>query len=354
MRQHSRSSTLVIGLGLVALVIAGCERPPPKSTQTGYRGTGMEQVVNPRTEKAKIAKKLPDVQPKADPGGQKANVAYKNVQVLGDLTENEFNRLMAAITEWVSPEQGCAYCHNVENLAEDSVYTKIVARRMLQMNRSINEKWATHVGQTGVTCYTCHAGNPVPKNIWFTDPRAAAAPKSFTGYNAGGQNRANPSVGLTSMTADPYSPLLMEKGVIRVAGKTALPTGNTTPIQSAEATYALMIHMSEGLGVNCTFCHNTRAFSSWSTSTPQRVTAWHGIQMVRDLNVTYLNPLKPVYPTDRLGKLGDAPKGFCTTCHQGLNKPLNGAQMMKDYPELNRASLQSIALPTTPLKRPQP
>jgi photosynthetic reaction center cytochrome c subunit len=345
----------VAGVVLAGLAVAGCERPPPKSTQTGYRGTGMEQVVNPRTEKKLLAAaKLPEVQPKADPGGPNAKVNYKNVQVLGDLTENEFNRLMIAITEWVSPEQGCAYCHNVENLAEDSVYTKIVTRRMLQMNRSINEQWRSHVGATGVTCYTCHAGNPVPKNIWFKDERANAAPKSWAGYNAGGQNRANPSVGLTSMTADPYTQLLNEKGNIRVAAKTALPTDYKMPIQDAEKTYALMIHMSEGLGVNCTFCHNTRSFSNWSTSTPQRVSAWHGIQMVRDLNTTYLDPLRPVYPVERLGKVGDAPKAFCTTCHQGLNKPLAGQQMLKDYLDLNKASLQNIPLPTTPLKRPSP
>ena len=83
-----------------------------------------------------------------------------------------------------------------------------------------------------------------------------------------------------------------------------------------------MIHMSEGLGVNCTFCHNTRAFSQWKESTPQRVTAWHGIQMVRELNASYLDPLKPTYPANRLGALGDAPKANCTTCHQGVNKPL--------------------------------
>ena len=45
-----------------------------------------------------------------------------------------------------------------------------------------------------------------------------------------------------------------------------------------------MIAISKSLGVNCTFCHNTREFGQWAESTPQRVTAWHGIQMVRDLN----------------------------------------------------------------------
>ncbi len=95
-----------------------------------------------------------------------------------------------------------------------------------------------------------------------------------------------------------------------------------------------MIHMAEGLGVNCTYCHNSRAFSSWEESTPKRVTAWHGIRMVRDINGNFITPLTPVLPEARLGPEGDPPKANCTTCHQGLPKPLNGAQMLKDYPEL--------------------
>jgi hypothetical protein len=39
-----------IACGLIATVLLqGCERPPIKSTQNGYRGTAMVQVVNPRT-----------------------------------------------------------------------------------------------------------------------------------------------------------------------------------------------------------------------------------------------------------------------------------------------------------------
>jgi len=324
-----------------ALLLAACERPPTKSTQQGYRGVGMEQVINPRTAaKTAAATKLPDLIPAADPGGKKASEVYKNVKVLGDLTENEFNRVMAAITEWVSPEQGCAYCHNVENMADDGLYTKTVSRRMLQMTRHINETWKTHVGATGVTCYTCHAGNPVPKNIWFSDDYKVV-PTRMAGYTGGGQNHANKSVGLTSMTSDPFTDLLGgAANEIRVQSAKALPGTHTASIQSTEKTYALMIHMSEGLGVNCTFCHNSRAFGNWSTSTPQRTTAWHGIRMVRDLNAAFLTPLKATYPANRLGKHGDAPKAFCSTCHQGQAKPLNGAQMLKSYLELNKTALK--------------
>jgi photosynthetic reaction center cytochrome c subunit len=93
--------------------------------------------------------------------------------------------------------------------------------------------------------------------------------------------------------------------------------------------------MSTALGVNCTFCHNSRSFSSWETSPPQRLTAWHGIRMVRNINNEYIEALRPVFPPNRLGPMGDTLKVNCATCHQGVFQPLYGAEMLKDYPELN-------------------
>lgn len=34
-------------------------------------------------------------------------------------------------------------------------------------------------------------------------------------------------------------------------------------IQQTEQTYGLMMHFSNSLGVNCTFCHNSRNFHVW-------------------------------------------------------------------------------------------
>jgi photosynthetic reaction center cytochrome c subunit len=146
-----------------------------------------------------------------------------------------------------------------------------------------------------------------------------------------GQNVVTKTSNVTSLPYDYASDYLLKDNKIRVHTLTALPSGNKASIMETEATYGLMVHMSSGLGVNCTFCHNSRAFNAWDESPPQRVTAWHGIRMARSLNVNYLDPLKPVYPPERLGRLGDAPKANCTTCHQGQNKPLNGVSMLKDY-----------------------
>jgi photosynthetic reaction center cytochrome c subunit len=322
-----------------ALLLAGCERPPIDSTQIGYRGTGMELVSNPRlTAKTAALHVAPPAQPPVPADGPKAKEVFKNVKVLGELSAGEFTRHMVAITQWVAPEQGCNYCHNPQDLSDDSVYTKVVARRMIQMTQHLNGDWGKHVGQTGVTCYTCHRGNPVPAQTWSAGLPSGKA--MFLGDAKAMQNRPAKTVGLASLPYDPFSHYLKGEEAIRVNTKTALPTDNTRNIKDAEHTYALMMHMSGSLGVNCTFCHNTRSFASWE-GPPQRVTAYHGIRMVRDVNLAYLEPLADTFPANRKGPAGDVLKISCGTCHQGANKPLNGAKMLKDHPEL--AALAKVA-----------
>jgi photosynthetic reaction center cytochrome c subunit len=314
-----------------SLLVAACDLPPQESEQNGYRGTGMDQIRSPeRVDALKAANQIPEAQPEAPKDGPPVSQIYQNVQVLGHLSEGEFLRIMTAITEWVMPEQGCGGCHS-DNLADDSMYTKVVSRRMLQMTQTINANWSNHVAPAGVTCYTCHRGNPVPQNIWFLDPGPVTP--AYMG-NRNGQNAPASSVAYSTLPYDPFSTLLKDLKQIRVQSTVALPTQLASvgkPIQDTELTYALMTHMSTGLGVNCTFCHNSRAFGSWEQSPPQRMTAWYGLRMVADLNHTYLDPLKPVYPDNRLGPTGDAPKANCATCHQGVNKPLYGVSMLKDY-----------------------
>jgi photosynthetic reaction center cytochrome c subunit len=329
-----RPLTLGLLAGTALATLGGCERPPVDSEQLGYRGTGMVQVSNPR-----LAASQPDIPaaiPPVPQGGPTAGELLQNVQVLGDLSVAEFTRTMNAITTWVSPEQGCDYCHVSGDRASEDIYTKVVSRRMLQMTQAINRQWGDHVGQTGVTCFTCHRGQNVPANIWFADDSAANA-SHFAG-NRAGQNRPAESVGLASLPADPFSSLLTSTGddvAIRVQTG-PFPENAGPTIHSAEATYGLMMHISGALGVNCTYCHNTASFGNWEGSRPTRVKAYHGIQMVQDLNEHYLVPLGPVYPENRLGPAGDPPKAFCTTCHAGQAKPLNGAKMAVDYPAFAR------------------
>ena len=175
-------------LAAAAVLLAGCDRPPVNTVQHGYRGTAMEQLYNPRALAAQApANALPADTPMVPPGGPTAAETFKNVKVVGDLGAAEFARLMVSMTAWVLPEQGCAYCHKAgEDFSSDVLYTKVVARRMLQMTRHINTDWKTHVADTGVTCYTCHRGQPVPAKLWFapaTDPHAAG-PRGRAGVAA--------------------------------------------------------------------------------------------------------------------------------------------------------------------------
>ena len=323
---------------LLAGVLAGCERPPVDTVQRGYRGTGMVEVYNPRT----VAKQVPGNQlPEAIapipavPGGPTAGQTYQNVKVLGELGVGEFTRLMVAMTAWVAPKQGCTYCHAADNFASDTLYTKVVARRMLEMTRHINSDWKTHVAETGVTCYTCHRGEPVPAKVWYAPAEQKQA--SRAAGNKAGQNSPAPTVAFAALPNDPFTPFLMQASDIRVVGATALQSGNRHSTKQTEYTYGLMMHMSDSLGVNCTYCHNSRSFTDWEASTPQRATAWYGIRMARDLNTQYLAPLASTFPAARLGPTGDAPKLNCATCHQGAFKPLYGASMLKDHPELTSA-----------------
>jgi photosynthetic reaction center cytochrome c subunit len=331
-------------IGLVLLT--ACERPPVQSTQREPRGAALQQVNNPRSLAAQAAAQpaVPDLPPPGSNDGPKAKDVYQNVKVLGDLSVGEFTRHMLAITAWVSPAEGCTYCHGA-NLADDSKYTKVVARRMIQMNQHLNVDWAKHVGATGVTCYTCHRGNPVPANVWF----APQTPKNNyarpgMGDDAG-QNKAEPSIALASLPYDPFTPYLSGSEPIRVQTNTPLPTGNRASTKQAEHTYSLMMHMSKSLGVNCTYCHNTQSFLTWNE---QRVTAYHGIRMARDVNTAYIEPLTSAFPANRLGATGDVAKANCATCHQGVNKPLGGLAMAKNWPGLMTTALQTPAAAVAP------
>ena len=320
------------GVFTVAVLVGpDWDLPPYDGLQTGYRGTAMVQVIDQEKQAALVQANIAPESPwDPDPDGERAGDLYENVQLLGHLSDDQFNHFMASITEWISPEEGCNYCHNPENLASDEVYTKNISRRMIQMTQTINVEWQNHVGGVGVTCYTCHRGQVIPANYWVRDsgpPQAAG----MLGYRDG-QNVASASTGGTSLPYDYASAFLLEDRNIRVHSNTALPTGeNETTTRDTEWTWALMMQMSEGLGVNCTFCHNSRAFNAWDESPPQRVSAWHGIRMARAINNTYIQPLSGDLPPERLGPHGDPFKVNCSTCHNGVNKPLYGASMLEPY-----------------------
>jgi photosynthetic reaction center cytochrome c subunit len=335
--------TTAAALLLPALLLAGCELGVKQSTQTGYRGTGMAQIVDPDTVvKAAVIPPTPYELPA--PGGPTARDSYQNVTVLGDLSAEEFNHLMASITEWVSPEQGCNYCHNPENLASDEVYAKNVARQMLKMTWAINSQWNSHVGKTGVTCWTCHKGQPLPAAKWAN--AAPQDPNSILG-NRHGQNAPSETAGWASLPNNFFERYLnADPKDIRVIPASAYPWGGgKIGTKETEYNYGLMMRMSTALGVNCTYCHNSRSFSKWNASTPQRTTAWHGLRMAASINHDWITPIAGLFPAGQKGPAGDPWKVNCATCHGGQPKPLGGVSMLKDYPYLKAAPKAAAPLP---------
>lgn len=306
------------------------------SVQTGPRGTGMEVIKfadEAETADPTLAAFYTD--PAVPPVGDEvlAGDVWENLQVIGDLTEDNFNRLMLAMTEWVAPEQGCAYCHGEEgDFASDALYTKVVSRRMLEMNRAINEGWGVHVAPAGVTCFTCHRGQNVPTDVWFDLTPVVA---SMAGWSAN-QNRVTPVSQWTSLPSDALQKFLVEYEPIRVHDLAPrVESAGTPTIQDAERTFSLMNYFSNSLDANCTYCHNTRALYDLDQSTPQLLQAQLGIAMALDLNNEYLLPLAAELPANRLGPVnGDGPKVGCATCHKGHVKPLGGLNVLADWPEL--------------------
>ncbi|WP_051504374.1 photosynthetic reaction center cytochrome PufC [Sphingomonas jaspsi] len=339
--------TRAFAIALIAalpLTVTACDLKPKEATQNGYRGTGMDTIKDAASAVAADVP-APPYAPPPETGAMPAPGQYKNLQVLGDLSDEQLSYTMASITQWVAPKEGCNYCHNPANMASDELYTKVVARRMLQMTRAINQGWTNHVGQTGVTCYTCHRGQHIPTEHW-TLP--AADPTSIVGNRHGQNNPVSNSAysSLPNAALASYLQGLAAPEDIRVVSKTARPTpADRVSVKQTEATYAMMAHITSALGVNCTYCHNAQSFQSWATSNPPRQTAWYGVRMVRDLNGHYLTPLAGVLPANRKGEAGDPFKINCATCHQGQNKPLGGVAMSKDYPSLRKGAYQQAAAP---------
>lgn len=326
-----RSQSIAVLALAGTVLLAGCELPPQKSTQAGFRGVALQQIYSPeRLAETAEPNQLPAALPAAPADSSKAANLYQNVQALGHVSGAEFVRTMAAMTAWVAPtsgpEAGCAYCHNTANMASDEKYQKVVARKMLQMTQQVNANWTGHVKATGVTCYTCHRGNQVPQGTWF--------------YTDENQNLRH----------------YLDRDDVRVQSQAALRSeqDNRSSVMQTEYTYGLMISMSSSLGVNCTYCHNSRAFSNWEQSPPQRLVALRGVRMVRDLNLNYMLPLQDVWPSANhakghltndgtlkpwhvnanisRGPMGDGAKLQCSTCHNGIYKPLYGRPMAPDYP----------------------
>jgi len=283
--------------------------------------------------------------PPAPAGGADTPAHFKNVTVLTDVGAAEFMRLQTAITAWVAPEQGCSFCHGGSDYASDARPEKRVARVMLLMTRHLNSDWTKHLAGAGVTCYTCHRGQPVPPEIWFP-----STPPQHNAFIDRQENwRESADTVRKFFPDDSYAEYLYDDEPISVQSTTVEPSGTVSSRIEAKRIYELMMTMSDGIGVNCGYCHNSRYFASWAQSTPYRWIGYDGIRLLRDINTNYLRRVASTAPQTRaLTKVTNLPVlppqqvypqtgnglALCATCHLGITRPLNGVNLVHDYPEL--------------------
>ena len=320
----------------VAAMIVGFGQPfPTESQQTGPRGTGMhvqefvsDLAVYPDVEGFFTSEPIVPVE-----GAAMMGSADGVPPALANLTPENYERLVTAMRDWTG----------IPDLLEpgnDSYQTQ-VAYSMIEMTQNINQNWIGHVqanAEVGVTCYTCHRGQAVPNNVWF---KVSPVNSNVAGWSAN-QNRVTMVSNFTSLPSDYLETYLLADengnyaniGVHDLESRVQQQPGDPL-IQQAERTYAFMNYFANSLGVNCVFCHNSRAFYDPGQVTPQWATASLGIAMVQETLEQYILPLQDVLPAERLGPVyADVPKLACRTCHQGEQQPLNGLNVIRNWPEL--------------------
>jgi photosynthetic reaction center cytochrome c subunit len=317
------------------IVIAG-QPFATASQQTGPRGTGMhvqEFVSSLEAGDPTVAGFFNSEPIVPAEGAAVVGDAEGVPPSLANLTPENYDRLLTAMREWTG----------IPDLMEpgNDSYQTTVAYSMIEMTQNINQNWAAHVqanAEVGVTCYTCHRGQPVPNNVWF---RVSPVNSNVAGWSAN-QNRVTMVSNFTSLPSDyletyllanedgSYNSALVHDLESRVQQQPGDPL-----IQQTERTYAYMNYFANSLGVNCVFCHNSRAFYDPAQVTPQWATASLGIIMVQEQLAEYILPLQDVLPAERLGPVyADVPKLACRTCHQGEQQPLNGLNVIRNWPEL--------------------
>jgi hypothetical protein len=145
--QAMKRFTLARGAWPRAALLAGCERRPPMDSRAARlsrhrHGAGLQPAHPWPADAAARARAAAPPRLCRRPQGR---ACTRTSRCWATSRVGEFTRTMTAMTNWVSPKEGCTYCHNPANFADDSKYTKVVARRMLEMTQHINADWKTHV-----------------------------------------------------------------------------------------------------------------------------------------------------------------------------------------------------------------
>ena len=97
---------------------------------------------------------------------QMAEAVFKNVQVLKGIPVDEFMDTMGMFASATAKD--CTGCHSGDIIARREAFAEAtpeiqIARAMVRMVNEINAK--NFGGEKKVTCYTCHAGSPIPNFV---------------------------------------------------------------------------------------------------------------------------------------------------------------------------------------------
>ena len=146
-----------------------------------------------------------------------------------------------------------------------------------------------------------------------------------------------------------YEEYLLQSTPAHGQSLTALPKGTTPSSVEVKRLYEAMMQMSDGMGVNCGYCHQSRNFADWSMSTPMRWTGYSGIVMTREINRDYLLQVPAVDPITRWrggnarhlslpareqgAQIGNG-LADCASCHNGAPKPQDPAAPAGGFPGL--------------------
>jgi hypothetical protein len=200
-------------------------------------------------------------------GEEKARegLPFKNVQILNNLNEPEFSRVMGFVAESLGVQ--CKFCHNPENYAADENPHKLRERDMLRMVRYINP---TYFRDERVTCFTCHAGKTEPVYL----------PQGF-----------------------PPPPPLISSGKPRQLPESYANVRKLTHLSEAEYMQVMAFFVSATGAEGCTACHNPANFRSDEIA--RKVRAREMIGLVQEVTEKFIK-------SERL---------TCYTCHRGNRLP---------------------------------
>lgn len=152
------------------------------------------------------------VQSWSAPTTESAQKAFKNVQVLKDISADDLVPTMQFVSGSLGVE--CDFCHVRDAFEKDDKEPKRIARQMMRMELAINGR--DFDSRRAVTCYTCHRGQTKPVSIPSTQEEAGPSAEHSYFSEAEPVREVAPAVGLPSASD------ILAKYVTALGGKSAI------------------------------------------------------------------------------------------------------------------------------------